>query len=285
MPQSTSRTWKKIACFYAMTFAISFPFWWIMINSSISLLPLMGLMWSPALAAILIKLAFRERIRELGFSPRNGRLQLLGYALPFLYATPIYLVVWLVGQEGFRQTVLGTTAAVRFPDLPASQSLAWFVLLSLTLGFLDKATRALGEEIGWRGFLVPELARATSFTGVGLISGLMWALWHYPLIVLGSYHSKAPMWYGLLCFTVMVVAWGVIAAWLRLRSGSIWPVTILHASHNALIQLVLNPLTVSTGATVYLIDEFGAGVALGTVCIAVFVWVRAERSPRVQSDA
>jgi hypothetical protein len=111
-------------CYYALTFALSGPLWWIMIKSSISYLPLMGLMWSPALAALLTTWAFGGRIRDLGLSFRNGRLQLLGYALPFLYATPIYLAVWFLGQDGFGDTALIAAAAARFPDLSASEALA-----------------------------------------------------------------------------------------------------------------------------------------------------------------
>jgi len=55
-----------------------------------------------------------------------------------------------------------------------------FILVQATLGVLISCLTALGEEIGWRGFLVPQLASVTSFTKTALISGLIWAVWHYP---------------------------------------------------------------------------------------------------------
>ncbi|OAI43149.1 hypothetical protein AYO41_02835 [Verrucomicrobia bacterium SCGC AG-212-E04] len=72
----------------------------------------------------------------------------------------------------------------------------------------------------------------------------------------------------------MVVANSFIAAWFRLRSGSVWPAVILHGSHNMFIQLILTPLTTDTGRTAYLIDEFGAGLAITNVIGAILVWRR-----------
>jgi membrane protease YdiL (CAAX protease family) len=267
-----------------LTVVVSSPLWWLIVRGS-TLWLFALLMWSPAAAAAITQLAFRDRLRELGLSFGSARLLLVGYALPFLYAAPVYIVVWAITQPGFGEAPLVKLAVARFPELSTSNAVAAFVLLMVTVGFLAKAARALGEEIGWRGFLVPELAKVTTFTGIGGISGLMWALWHYPLIVFGGYHSNAPVWYALLCFTVMIVAWSYIAAWLRLRSGSTWPATVLHASHNALIQLVLNPLTVGSNATGYLIDEFGAGVALGTACVAAILWARRDSLPAIRRGA
>jgi membrane protease YdiL (CAAX protease family) len=56
-----------------------------------------------------------------------------------------------------------------------------FVVLTGTTGMLSGVAAATGEEIGWRGFLVPELAKALPFTGVALVSGLIWAASHYPI--------------------------------------------------------------------------------------------------------
>jgi membrane protease YdiL (CAAX protease family) len=106
----------------------------------------------------------------------------------------------------------------------------------------------------------------------------MWAAWHYPILLFGDYNAGTPAWYGLSCFTVMVVASSFIAAWLRLRSGSLWTAAIFHASHNLFIQGVFTPLTVDTGATKYVIDEFGIGLAVTTVLTAFLVRSRRECS-------
>ncbi len=106
------------------------------------------------------------------------------------------------------------------------------VALTGTIVFLELAIFTTGEELGWRGLLVPELATLTGYTGAALVTGLLWALFHYPLLFFSDNNSGAPLWYVSLSFTVGIVAGSFIVSWLRLRSGSIWTAVIMHASHN-----------------------------------------------------
>src|SRR5207302_7465188 len=134
---------------------------------------------------------------------------------------------------------------------------------SATLGMVGKTSRALGEEIGWRGFLVPELSKVVGFGGIGLISGVMWAVYHFPILIYADYNAAGlPIWFCLVCFSCGVIAESFIFAWLTLRSGSLWPAALLHGSHNLWIQSILTPLTNDTGPTKYIIDEFGFGLVI-----------------------
>jgi membrane protease YdiL (CAAX protease family) len=143
-----------------------------------------------------------------------------------------------------------------------------------TFGLARSLSSALGEEIGWRGFLVPELARKFSFTATALISGIIWSVWHYPGLIFADYNSGTATWYALTCFTVMVIAMSFVFAWLRLKSGSLWTGALLHASHNLYIQTIFTPLTRDTGKTAWFIDEFGAVLPLVTIAVAVYFWTR-----------
>ena len=147
-------------------------------------------------------------------------------------------------------------------------SIAYF----LAYGSLASLLSATGEELGWRGFLVPTLARTMSFGRTAVISGAIWAAWHVPLIVFADYNGGTPAWYSVLCFVVMVVSLGVPFAWLRLRSGSVWPAAILHASHNLFVQGFFDRVTVDTGPTRWLTSEFGAALALAIVGTAWLFW-------------
>ena len=80
-----------------------------------------------------------------------------------------------------------------------------------SFGLVKSIANALGEEIGWRGFLVPELFKTTGLTGTALFSGVVWALWHYPVLIGADYNAGTPTWYGLTCFTVAVLPIVVIA--------------------------------------------------------------------------
>ena len=63
---------------------------------------------------------------------------------------------------------------------------------------------ALGEEIGWSGFLVPQLAKQYRFTTVALARGVIWSVWHYPMIIAGVYANQTPVWFNLICFTLVI---------------------------------------------------------------------------------
>jgi uncharacterized protein len=139
---------------------------------------------------------------------------------------------------------------------------------------LRSIASALGEEIGWRGFLVPELAKQMSFTKLSLLSGIIWAAWHSPLLLIADYNAGANRWYALACFTVMVISLGFVVAWLTLKSGSLWPAAVLHGAHNMFIQGIFDNLMRDTGRTRWYTTEFGAALALTIAVCAVYFWTR-----------
>jgi membrane protease YdiL (CAAX protease family) len=162
------------------------------------------------------------------------------------------------------------------PGETSAAAIGRYVLIRATLGVVLSMTTALGEEIGWRGFLVPELARKLSFARVALVSGVVWSLWHYPILLFADYHGQTPSWYSLSCFTLMVLGISFVFAWIRLASGSVWPAAILHASHNLWIQSVFDPLTGDTGRTAWVIGEFGAALAIAAIVAGLVVATRAK---------
>jgi len=277
MTETCARVWKKIACFYVLTMLFSGVFDAFVLGAGKmdagNLLYVTGSMWSPALAAFLTKAMFGENLRDLPWAWGRAKYAWLGYFIPVAYAVPIYIGVWLTGLGVFANTEFITKTAETFgwANFPPVIVVLLFVLFTATLGLVGKTSRALGEEIGWRGFLVPELSKVTSFTGVGLISGVMWSVYHFPVLIFADYNAGTPVWYGLTCFTLGVIAESFILAWLTLRSGSLWPAALLHGSHNLWIQSILTPLTHDTGATRYIVDEFGFGLVITTIIGAIIV--------------
>jgi membrane protease YdiL (CAAX protease family) len=290
MNESKARVWKKIGVFYTLTLLFSGAFDAFVLHAGKmdagNFLYVTGAMWSPALAAFATKALFRESIRDLRWGLGRTKYAWLGYLIPIAYALPVYLVVWFTGLGGFAGTEFVAQTAEQFgwAHFPPALTLALFILLTGTLGLVGKTSRALGEEIGWRGFLVPELSKVVGFTGVGIISGLMWAVYHFPVLLFADYNAGTPAWYGLTCFTLVVVADSFILAWLTLRSGSLWPAAILHGSHNLFIQSILTPLTRNTGSTSYIIDEFGIGLVITIAIGAIVVWRKRRELPSVALD-
>lgn len=253
------RTRVELTTFLVLTFALSAIFWGLIIAAG-SLgarggLYVLALMWCPGVSALITRLIFQHDLRGEGWGLGAPRWLALAYLLPLAYATAAYGAVWMLGLGGVDLSRF-TTGAATF----------------LVLGTIQSLISATGEELGWRGFLVPTLAKTMSFGRLAVLSGAIWALWHFPLIIFADYNSGTATWYSLLCFAVMVVALAVILAWLRLRSGSVWPAAILHASHNLFVQGFFDRVTVDTGPTPWLTSEFGAGLAIAIGLAAWFFW-------------
>jgi membrane protease YdiL (CAAX protease family) len=112
-----------------------------------------------------------------------------------------------------------------------------------------------------------------SFTRTSLVTGLIWAAWHYPVVVavLPVFIPKLPLAYAVACFSVSVVAISFVHAWLRLRSGSVFPAALLHATSNAFMG-AFEALTKHTDVTSYFTYEYGLGFALVVPLLSLPFW-------------
>lgn len=265
-----TRSGKEILSFLVLTFAFSaVPYYLIITAGSLRAgggwYPI-ALMWCPGFAALATCLIYHKNLRGLGWGWGRTRYQASAYLLPIGYGLVAYGTVWMSGLGGIDE----------------SFSRSW--LSWLLFGTLLNCFAAVGEEVGWRGFLVARLSETMSFTKVSLISGSIWALWHMPLILFADYNAGTPGWYSLLCFSVMVVGSSFAYAWLRLKSGSIWTAMLLHACHNFWIQGFFDPLTTDRGNTNYFTGEFGAALAVVSIAVGYLFWRQRRALPAPDSD-
>ncbi len=233
------------------------------------------IMWSPGLTAIIVGLATQRSIRDIGWKIRPLKWLAAGWLLPIVYAGTAYGAVWLLNLGNVPNPVFIERArlTLSMPDQPVWLLIAAAFGYITVVNLLPSMILALGEEIGWRGFLVPELTRWIGFRKAALISGIIWGAWHLPGILSGKYAGTGtPIAYQLFCFSALVISSGVIFAWLRMKSGSIWTVAILHATHNGVIQAFFNRITADTGNTNYFIGEFGIAMVPGVVALAWYCW-------------
>jgi membrane protease YdiL (CAAX protease family) len=189
------------------------------------------LMWSPGLAALLTRLIRWEGLADVSFRLGGGRgakALLLAWLFPLGVGVCAYGSGWLLGAGHFS----GTPVAF-----------AQRLLLAMTLALIDGGIMALGEELGWRGYLLPRFCEARIPMPI-LLTSLIWAVWHYPLIWAGVYGQQGSLTVLLPLFTVSCIAAGFVTARLRLWSGSIWPAVLFHATWNSVIQLAFDAFTV-----------------------------------------
>lgn len=267
---------RRLVAFLLVTAAVSAPFW-VLLRASGSLysaspLLVLGVMWSPGLAALVTQLVSRRSLRGLGWGWGRWRYQLVAYCVPLTACLLVYGVTWLGGLGRFSTAEINSGMAEQLGGvrLPFAINL----LLLSSLGVLGNFLGALGEEIGWRGFLVPALAERCSFGCVALTSGVIWAVYHYPLMFGAGYRGDNPLWYSVAFFTAMIVGMSFTFAWLRQKSGSLWTAVVLHAAHNTFVQSVFDGATVKSGVTEYITTEFGAGLALVYALAGFWFWTR-----------
>ena len=231
------------------------------------------MMWSPGIAAILTQLIATRNLRGLGWRLGSARWLGIAYILPVVYALPVYAFTWSTSPGSPLNPYVFSPLARQYSSPDLLTAITVFVLIKATKGVAETLIFSLGEEIGWRGLLVPELAKTTSFTKTALISGIIWAAWHMPGIFLADYHSGGtPVVYAAAMFAVMIIAISFPFAWLRLKSGSLWTAVLLHTTHNIFIQGVFDRLTGNTGITPYITGEFGVGLALASLFVAYVFW-------------
>jgi uncharacterized protein len=271
---------KQIILFLFLVFAFSsLPYFLVIHSHHLSVgngLVVSMLMWCPALAAFATCGLLKINLSTLGWNWRPARYEAWAYVIPILYALPVYIATWvgISGSFDFSKFAGPLGVAFGFPNSPRAAALFIAIPLYAVLGLIGSTARALGEEIGWRGFLLPRLVQQFGFTLGCLISGCIWAVWHYPPLLLADYNAGTKPAYALACFSLMVIADAYILGWLRLKSGSLWPAAILHASHNLFIQAIFDRMTAPAGKALYITTEFGCGLVLTTAAVAVYLWTR-----------
>ncbi|MEE9454861.1 MAG: type II CAAX endopeptidase family protein [Paracoccaceae bacterium] len=235
--------------------------------------------FSPLVAAFITKLVFQHNLRGLGWGWGKTRYQLAAYGLAFGLPLISFCLVWLFGFGGFYDVAFITQAQTGIADsFGQNISAPWGVMLALivfgaTVGLL-MAFGGIGEELGWRGFLVPELYKHFDFTKTSLISGVIWAVYHWPLLILLLVpRLGVSPWPMLVISLIAGIGLSTIMAWLRLKSGSVWTAVIFHMALNTHTQGFFQNLTIKTSwLTNYISGEHGLMLAIVSASLGYWFW-------------
>jgi uncharacterized protein len=266
----------KAIVFYAMAFTLE-------LVAAVALAPVIGElallvgMFTPTIAAlVMLLLVTREGYTRAGWASlglHRAGLRAWGLALllPLLVLGGAYGVLWASG--------------VASAALPAGLSSAALIQLALKTLFMIAIgvflNGTLGEELGWRGYLLPKLLFLGPRRAL-LLSGLLHGIWHLPMILLTPYyHIEANPLIFLPLFLASLTLAGVFYGWLRLTTGSVWPAAIAHRAINlfwagfAAITITTSPLLVD-----YLAGEAGLLTLIGIAIVAAVLLVRLGASSR-----
>ena len=236
-----------------------------------------ALMISPSIAAFFTLLVKGRKLSSLPWSLKNIKYLKLSYVTPILYVSIAYFFIWLFGFGDFAnmERVTRWSKELGLEGVNQSLVIGIMIFLLLTVGVIKNLGSTLGEEIGWRGFLIFELKKVMSFRMLSLVSGIIWAVWHYPIINL-IYGRGEHLYLHIAAFTLMIVGISVILAYYTFKSESLWPAAIYHSAHNIFIQKIATPLTITNDNSTFWIDEYGFMIPIVTTLFAIYFLRKAK---------
>lgn len=267
------RAWKSILLFLAIVAASSSLFHWAIVNLYPSRIYIGALMWCPALAALITMKINGRAVSSLNWNWGNWKYIRWSYFVPALYSLITYSLIWIFGFGGMADEEQILDWAKELSLIGIGTLSPWIaavvgIFLLGTVGVVRAMATTLGEEIGWRGFFIYELRQVFSFTGVSLFSGIIWATWHWPIIVYYGENITLEM----TTFFIVIISMSFIMTYFTFKSKSLWPAVIFHAVSNVYIQKIFPPLTTEFEGTEHWLGENGIMFAIVTFAFGIYFW-------------
>lgn len=250
--------WLFIVITFALTWSYEFLVVYPLVDSNLIEQPSMaatiaigGAMLFPALGVVITRLVTREGFKDCMIKPYPWRTSLPWFAVAWLLPSVVVLLGAVAYFLAFPQdfdphapmlaALLDTQmqAAGVPAELPMSaQAIAMAQIASgVVLGPLLNLIPSLGEEWGWRGYLMPKVAHSMGIVPTLLATGIVWGLWHAPITALGhDYGLGYPGWpfVGIIAMCAFCVVLGTVLSYVTIRTGSCLAAAITHGGTNAI---------------------------------------------------
>lgn len=292
---------RKVILFVILAFAIDWVAWLVTVSVAgpitdgidagawTLVAPLS--MFGPLVAALAVRLLPGDDV-DGGWRPRirgNVRLYLMAWFAPAALSVLGAIVYFLVFPSDFDPTAQPFVDAVRSQmDVGSDMVPMLFVvqvLASILLNPLLSMFVAIGEEAGWRGFLFPALETLMPANRAAVVTGIVWGVWHAPLIAMGYNYGTAYPGFPVAGIAMMVAACtaiGMLLCYVRERSGSVWPSALGHGALNATASL---SLYVSIGGTTIMgPSPLGLIGFLPAAALGIWCWRQLGRPRREASS-
>ncbi len=222
-------------------------------------------MFIPAVGAIVTqKFVLKKPLLELGFKLGPLSMYAKTYGVIVLIFIINYGFTWIFIQkpdlslEPFVDQYMPGSAL----PLPPAFMIAILVFSTFVVVPFFNLLPSLGEEIGWRGFLLPNL-EPLGKTRAMVISGMIWALWHTPMILILGFAYGKQIWPGVLLHFLMVSGLGIWMAYIWFKTRSTVLAAFMHATFNANAYGVWSVIFVSSNKLII----GAAGIIGASLCV------------------
>ena len=146
------------------------------------------------------------------------------------------------------------------------------ITLPLLLGNFLGIISALGEELGWRGYLLPASIERIGIKKSLLFTSIFWALWHLPVLIWGDYMAGASLWYKIPAFILCIIPVGIMIGILTIKSKSVWPAAFLHAAHNNYDQSIFGVITRGENMMYYVSETGILTILCAWILALLLIW-------------
>ncbi len=255
-----------LLAYLGITFSLAWGWWFLISRTSLTgkdgmafqLAIAPGAM-APAVAAALV----RGPITQVGFT--------VAEFIPKIDTMWPYYLVGLFAPLGIALASYGLariTGAARHADEVRPIRSRLRLLATLPLAALVVGPLQFGEEFGWRAFFQVRLFPSWPLIAA-IITGLIWALWHFPLHRMEYGYPTEP-WKGEAAFALHCILQSIFYGWIYARTGDIWAVSIAHMANNAVGCSAINALLPGK-AKRHILDYEGvlSAIPLGIVCLVI----------------
>ena len=221
-------------------------------------------MGAPALANLLTRIITREGWQNAFLKPKfksGWRYWLAAWFGPGLLTIAGAFVFFLIFPANYDSGLTMLRGMIEQSSAATGQALPeinpWVIVIAQTIQAILiapilNAIPTFGEEFGWRAYLQPKLISMMDSRKAILLVGVIWGVWHWPVILMGHNYGLtypgAP-WLGPLAMVWFCIVLGTFIGWVTIRGGSVWPAVIAHAAINGiaaigalLVQGDVNPL-------------------------------------------
>ena len=241
---------------------------------------LVGLgMLAPLIAHVLTRLITKEGFAMTGegsmmlgisFRDKKWKYYLIAMLLPWLYieisrVLPLIIKPKLWDNEYYKVLEIDKRLIFIYPLIVIIQT----TIISFA---------ALGEEGGWRGYMMPKLPQLLGLKKAVVVGGIIWGIWHAPLTCVGHNFGteyKGFPYVGILLMCLLCIFMGMMLTYVTVKSGSVWPAAILHAVNNGQPSILLFFINKEKYDQIFGIEAFAfllipIAVA-GSICLALMI--------------
>ena len=285
---------KKIGIFLASTFIITWTIVFIIMFNGGATNPLytVGLvvcMLVPAISVLITCIITNEGFKGVWIKPNfkgNLKYYLIAWLSPVILIIFGAIIYFLLNPSHFdaNMTFIISSTKDKLLSLgqtvPSDEKLRSMLLIqvgtSIFIAPIINFIPALGEELGWRGYLLPRLCEKYKPIIAVIISGAIWGVWHAPMIAMGHNYGLgyrfAPIG-GILAMIVFCIFVGAIFSYVSLKSKSAIPAAIGHGMLNGFAGIGVMFTNVATNNFIGplpmgIIGGLGFIIA-GTICLVL----------------